>query len=214
MKKKQGSSKSLESFFDKISQLSKVQKILICVVPIVVMVGLAVYFLYMPKNKQITQLTDDYDKLMVELADAKRRASELGKYKAEMKKVEAQFELASQALPEGEEIPELLTNISHAGQDAELEFLLFKPEQEKPVGFYSEIPVSIQVIGTYHEAARFFHKVSQLSRIVNIKDIRMNAGGNRRRQAEQGEQDILNISCTAVTYMFVESAAAPKTAKK
>lgn len=213
MKKSLPSLKSLDPFFEKISKLTKLQRIFICIGAVVLIVGPMVYFIYMPKHQEITRLTEDYEKLTAELEVAKNRASQLGKYKAEMKDVEAKFEIARQALPETEEIPTLLTSISHAGQDSNLNFLLFRPEREEMRDFYAEIPVSIQVVGEYHDAAIFFQKVSHLDRIVNIKDVRISSPKTRDRKDTGEEKNELDISCTAVTYKFVESAPQPTTSK-
>lgn len=214
MKKSKLSLKSLDPFFEKVSKFTKVQRILICVGAVALMVGPAVYFLYMPKHQQITELTETYEKLSTELVDAKRRASQLGKYKAEMKEVEAKFEIARQALPESEEIPTLLTSISHAGQDSNLEFLLFRPERDVVEGFYAEIPVSIQVIGEYHDTAIFFQKVSHLDRIVNIKDVQISSPKKRDRRNVGEDKNELEISCTAVTYKFLDTSPQQTASKK
>jgi type IV pilus assembly protein PilO len=195
---------ALESFFEKIEELSKVQRILISVGIFVLVIGFFVYFLYMPKFKEIDKQTKALDKLEKKLATAKRNAASLKKFQAKMKEAEAQFKMAMRALPEKEEIPSLLTSISKSGQDVGLEFLLFEPKAEVQKDFYAEIPVAINVKGSYHQMAMFFDRIARLSRIVNVRDIQMNPG-----KENQG----LSASCTAVTYKFVEPP--PKaTAKK
>jgi type IV pilus assembly protein PilO len=42
-----------------------------------------------------------------------------------------------------------------------------------PSGLYIRIPVNIEVAGGYHSLALFFDRISQLSRIVNVSNIRM-----------------------------------------
>ncbi len=190
---------SLDPFLEKVSKLSKPQRILICILVLAAMIGPSVYFLYIPKHKEIEKLTGEYNTLTAELNELKKIASQLSKYQAEMKAVEAQFAIAKQALPESEEIPSLLTNISLAGQDSGLEFILFKPEKESPAGFYAEIPVSIKVIGGYHQLVTFYQKVARLSRLVNVKDIKMNTV-----KKKDDTETNLDISCTAVTYKFLE----------
>jgi type IV pilus assembly protein PilO len=215
-KKKRFSLAALDPLFDKINKLTRNQRILICVLVFGVMIGASVYFLYMPKHKEIDRLTAEYESLERELADAKRRASQLNRYKAEVKEVEAQFEVAKRALPESEEIPSLLTSVSHSGQDSGLEFLLFRPESDVKRGFYAEIPVSIEVTGRYHQAAAFFDKVSRLPRIVNIKDIRISSEDRRRRRRQEAGEDPneLTVACTAVTYQFLEATPESESQRK
>ncbi len=199
MKKIGISLKSLEPFFEKAGNLSKVKRILICLGSFIVLAGLFVYFFYLPKSDEINKLTQECEKLDQQLTMLKNKAKHLEKYRSDIKKAETQFKIAMKALPDKKEIPSLLTNISESGQEAGLEFLLFQPNPEIKKDFYAEIPVSINVRGGYHNVALFFDKVARLSRIVNIRNIKMSAlkdGGK------------LNASCTAVTYRFVETPTA------
>ncbi|MBA3019004.1 MAG: type 4a pilus biogenesis protein PilO [Proteobacteria bacterium] len=210
MKKFDISLKAIEPLFEKVGNISKVHRILICVSTFIVITGLFVYFLYIPKFEKLNQLNSDYKNLEKMLASAKKKAAQVNKYREEMKMAEAQYKIAMKALPDKKEIPSLLTNISESGKEAGLEFLLFQPESEINKDFYAEIPVSIKVAGNYHNVGLFFDKVSRLSRIVNIKDIVMETSK---------EGNMLNTSCTAVTYRFVEveekeKDTVSKTAKK
>ncbi len=188
----------LQPLFQKVEKLSKLHRILICVGVLILLVGPSVYFLFMPKHKEINELEGQLSKLEQELMIAKRKAAKLKEVEAQMAAAKEKFEEAKKALPESEEIPTLLTNISHSGQDAGLDFLLFQPKAEKPKGFYAEIPVSIQVNAGYHDFVKFTHKISELNRIVNVKDIRMIKNTKKAEGA-------LSVSCTAVTYKFLES---------
>ena len=68
--------------------------------------------------------------------------------------------------------------------------------------------MDISVTGNFHNVALFFDKVSNLRRIVNIRNIVMEPGNTK----ELGSQ--LGTSCQAVTYKFVEQKAAKETTKK
>ena len=196
MKKFDISLKAIEPLFENIGNISKVHRILICVATFIVIIGLFVYFLYLPKFEKLDQLNSDYKNLEKKLLSAKKRAAQLNKYREEMQKAEAQYKIAMKGLPDKKEIPSLLTSITESGKDAGLEFLLFQPESEINKDFYAEIPVSIKIAGNYHNVGLFFDNVSRLYRIVNIKDIVM---------ATPKEGNMLNTSCTAVTYRFVET---------
>ncbi len=196
MKKPKISMDSLEPMFEKIGGLSKIQRILICVGTFLLLIGGFFYLSYMPKFKEIDKLNVQQRKLDTELKTAKMNARQLKRYKQEMKEAEGDFEMAMAALPEKKEIPSLLENVSLSGQDSGLEFLNWRPNADKVIDFYAEIPVSIEVIGGYHNLALFFDKVSRMSRIVNIRDIDISSGKS------PGE---LTARCTAVTYRFLES---------
>ena len=196
MKKFDISLKAIEPLFEKVGNISKVHRILICVATFIVITGVFVYFLYLPKFESLNQLNSEYKNFEQRLASAKTKAAQLNEYREKMKIAEAQYKLAMKALPDKKEIPSLLTGISEAGKEAGLEFLLFQPESEINKDFYAEIPVSIKVAGNYHNVGLFFDNVSRLYRIVNIKNIVLTT---------PRDGDRLNSSCTAVTYRFVET---------
>ncbi len=182
-------------FFEKLEQLTKIQRISIWVGVMVLLIGGFFYFSYSPKYKEIDSLNKNLKKAEKQLEVAKRNARQLNEYRKKMQDAEEQFTVVMRALPEKEEIPTLLTGISKAGKDSGLSFELFQPRPEEKKDFYAEIPVSIRVSGDYHGVATFFESVAELNRIVNIKNITMTP-----------EKDFLklNTTCTAVTYKFIE----------
>ncbi|MCP4114641.1 MAG: type 4a pilus biogenesis protein PilO [Desulfobacteraceae bacterium] len=189
--------KKTAPFFEKIGNLTRVQRILVCVVTFVLLSGGYFYFVYMPRQEEMKRLENDLTTLKTRLVTYKQKAAALAKYEELMAEAQARFNLAMKALPDKKEIPSLLTGISSSGNDAGLEFILFQPKAEVQKEFYAEIPVAIKVQGGYHEFAAFFDQVARLYRIVNINDISIKS---RSKSGGGG----LEASCNAVTYMFVE----------
>ena len=204
---KKGLAKSIEPFFEKVEKLSKVQRILISTGFFMLLVGVSIYFFFWPKFEKINSLTADLKELEKKLTTAKRNAADLKKFQAKMKEAEAQFKLAMKKLPEKEEIPSLLTSISDSGQQVGLDFLLFEPKPERAKEFYAEIPVAMSIMADYHNLAIFFDQVARLSRIVNIRDIRI--GHTKSKNSNE-----LSTRCTAVTYKFIETPPKKKSKKK
>jgi len=200
---------SLEPAIEKIANLTPVHRILICVLTVVFLAGGFGYFFYYPQYTELDKMTGQLKQLDQQLANAKIAAAQIDKFRQEMKDAEEDFRVSRNALPDKEEIPMLLTSISQFGHDAGLEFLLFEPKPEIIKDFYAEIPVSVTVSGNYHQVAVFFDKVSNLNRIVNIKDIKMVPPAKDTKTASPAADGIrLTTSCTAVTYKFVETPAA------
>mgnify|MGYP006287039013 FL=1 len=195
--------------FDKISQLTRIQRILICVGTFLVIGGLFFYLGYMPKSGKIRELTDRLDNLETQLVKAKADASKLAGLKKDYEEAQGKFRLVLQLLPNKKEIPSLLENVSASGRLSGLDFLLFQPNREITRDFYAEIPVKINVSGGYHNLALFFDKVARLSRIVNISDINI-----VHTKSTKGKQTVLKASCTATTYRFIEEESRKNDKKK
>jgi len=184
------------SFFDKVSKLRMAHRVLIFVGTIVILAGLFIWLVHMPKTAQIRTLRTEIKKLDDQLRLVKIRARDLEKLEKERARKQEELALALKLLPTTSEIPNLLKSITKLGNDSNLEFLLFSPDRQIPRDFFVEIPVNIQVQGVYHDVAMFFDKVGKLDRIVNVIDVSM---------APVKSMDVmLKTSCKAVTYRFKE----------
>ena len=188
-----------EQFFeqiDKIGKLSKLYRILLCLVIFAALIAPFFYFSFLPKLNKIDGFKKENETLELRLVRTRAKAVQLKHFQEKLKKAEMEFKIARKKLPEKKEIPSLLSNIARSGKEAGLEFILFQPQPEHNKEFYAEIPVSIMVTGNYQNVVLFYDKVARLSRIVNIDNIKMTAtkGGNK-----------LATSCTAVTYRFIET---------
>jgi type IV pilus assembly protein PilO len=181
--------------FEKIERLTKVQRLLISFGALIIIIGTFVYFFYLPKFEKIGVIKKELEQVEKNLNKAKLNAKQVNRYRLMMKEARVKFNTVIKALPDKQEIPSLLANISKSGQDVGLKFLLFQPKPEIEKGDFAEIPVSIKVVGNYHSVALFFDRVANLTRYVNIKDISM---------APQKVGNELLTKCTAVTYKFIE----------
>ncbi|MEI7673008.1 MAG: type 4a pilus biogenesis protein PilO [Deltaproteobacteria bacterium] len=68
-----------------------------------------------------------------------------------------------------------------------------------PEKFYDEIPIKVQLTGSYHDTVSFYTKVAKLSRIVNVEEIAM-----ADAKDVKGKGWMVRTSCTVKTYMFVD----------
>jgi type IV pilus assembly protein PilO len=197
-----------EAFFNKVETIKMPVRILILLGTVVLLGGLFIWLVYMPKSEEIKKTKVQIASLETKLNRAKVRAKNLKKFEREFKRVDAQFKEALRLLPNKKEIPKLLKNITKLGTDSKLEFRRFRPRKTKTRDFYVEIPVSIEVSGSYHSVAVFFDRVGRMDRIVNILNVSM--------KPVKGLSTNLVTTCDAVTYSFrgTSNAAKPKTTKK
>ncbi|TFW16563.1 type 4a pilus biogenesis protein PilO [Duganella callida] len=78
-------------------------------------------------------------------------------------------------LPSKAEMAALLSDINMAGAGRGLQFDLFKPQQEVIKDYYAEQPIDIKVNGSYHDIGSFAGDVANLSRIVTLNNMALNA---------------------------------------
>jgi type IV pilus assembly protein PilO len=157
-------------------------------------------FLYAEKLQKFEEATSKVDSLNSSIQQEKRIARNLSKFKEEVKDLEAKLKFALTELPDKREIPDLLSTVSGRARDSGLEVTLFKPLPETFREFYAEVPVLVNVQGTYHQIATFFDEVAKLPRIVNINQIAI-------RDAKIGEEEVsVKAECTAVTFRYLDEA--------
>ena len=194
----------LEPLFTRLNELSRVQRISGAVVICVLVGVLFVYFGYAPRSSELQRVEDDIRRTEQTMVTARKAAMKLEGLKAKREAAQARFDKATRALPEQQEIPELLSGISAAGKESGLEFQLFQPGNGVTREFYEEIPVAISVVGSFHQIVGFFDRVARLNRIVNLEDIGIST---------KGASGILSTKCRAVTYRFVDQPK-PATTKR
>ncbi|HDM76291.1 MAG TPA: protein PilO [Deltaproteobacteria bacterium] len=201
-------SDSLSGISQKVVDLPTPQKVLILILTILLIGGGFYYVVYKDNSAKITKLEKDIRQMQSRLATLKKKSRELKKLEKEVAKERKRLIIVAHLLPKSKEIPSLLESISKSGTEARLEFLLFKPKKEQPKNFYAEIPIDIEVRGTYHQVAMFLDKLSHLERIVSARNLSM------ARAGEHNDEIILKTKCTAVTYRYIESPPNNKKKKK
>jgi type IV pilus assembly protein PilO len=181
---------------EKVEKIKMPYRVLILVGTLIVLVGLFVWLVHIPKTKEIARLKTSNASLMARITEAKQKTKDIKEFEKDVAEVEEQYKEALTLLPKKEEIPTLLVNVTELGTTSNLEFKSFSPAKGADDQMFTEIPVAIQVTGKYHDVLLFFDRVGKMKRIVNIKDVTM---------SPKGEEDTdLNVTCKAITYKFRE----------
>jgi type IV pilus assembly protein PilO len=183
---------------EKILKLPAKQKILILVLVVIIEAAALVWFLYLPKHKELTGLKAELAKLQSEIEDKTRIANNLPRLQKEFDQLNVELAQALTELPNSKEIPSLLTSITTVGNNAGLDFLVFKPKGEVPKDFYAEVPVDITVSGSYFSVANFFAAVANLPRIVNISSVAFSD------IKQVNNRMMTKVTCLATTFRFLD----------
>jgi type IV pilus assembly protein PilO len=190
---------------DSIVKLPRVQKIAILVGAVVVLIGLYWFLLYKGHAEKLDAKRTVLTKKQQELHEQKVILANLPKFREETEEMKAKRQVALKQLPNKKDIDKLLKDISYHAIESGLEILLFKPAKEVKKNFYAEIPVELKLSGTYHDFGLFFEKIANLSRIVNVVDLEIEK--IKERGKEVSVRNLLEASCKAKTYKFIEQKA-------
>ena len=190
---------------DSIVKLPRVQKIAILVAVVVVLLGVYWFLFYKGHSEKLDAQRAVLTKKQQELHEQKVILANLPKFRQETEEMKAKRQVALKQLPNKKDIDKLLKDISYHAIESGLEILLFKPAKELKKNFYAEIPVDLKLSGTYHDFGLFFEKIANLSRIVNVADLEIEKV--RVKGKERSARNLLEASCKAKTYKFIEQKA-------
>jgi type IV pilus assembly protein PilO len=97
----------------------------------------------------------------------------MAKLESEYSEMHRRWILARELLPPDKEVAALLRKVTIAGTRAGVEFTMFQPMGQVPQQDYTENPVQVAVVGNYHQIATFLSNIANLSRIVNVADLKI-----------------------------------------
>jgi type IV pilus assembly protein PilO len=184
----------------------KTQKIALIVAGIAALVYFYVFADYVPFNyraraKQITEMKTTYTNKMNELTKAQQLVNRLPELKREFALLNQRWAVAQELLPTQKEVASLLRKVTIAGQESGVKFVLFKPGQPNPTADFTENPVQISVTGGYHRAGSFLSEIAELSRLVNVSQLKV-------KMFDKGDlDDTVQADFVATAYTLAEGNA-------
>ncbi len=148
---------------------------IIAILPALVIAIAVTFMLILPKNKEIKALESKIQAQENEIAKSQAKAEKLTELIAENQRLRNRLNELKEQLPEEKEVSDLLKQVSDLGIASGLRILLWKPEQRVThlSGIVYEIPVKVELSGSYHNLGYFFSSLTRLNRIVNISDIKL-----------------------------------------
>jgi type IV pilus assembly protein PilO len=155
------------------------------------------YFLQ-PQQDELAQTQQSIESDQATLEQKRVKVNARAEEEKRIRDLQADVKRAEARLPEGREIADLLSNIAASARSAGLDLTLFRQKPENYSEFYADVPVQMEMRGTYHELAAFMDRVKRLDRIVNVSDIQL------RQPRVEGDVVLLTASCTATTFRFLD----------
>jgi len=143
------------------------------------------------------EATEESQKL--EFKIKQKKASQLPAYKAQLEEMEVILNSMLKQLPSKNEMSDLIVDISQTALSSGIDNELFKPGAEIIKEFYAEKPISLRMIGTYHDFGKFVSGVASLPRVVilTMHDISL-------KPIKNGKSGVLLLEGTARTYRYLD----------
>jgi type IV pilus assembly protein PilO len=145
------------------------------------------------------------DELQKTIAKSLIQQKELAQIKAEALKLQAQLEMLKMILPQEKETDQLLRTVQQQAMMSGLEVRRVSPRPTIDHEVYTEWPIDLEVLGTYHNVGLFLDRIRQLPRIVNI------TGLNLQGRASEGDAAFtasVGATYTATTFVYKDEPIA------
>lgn len=187
----------MNELIDKFNAVPMTQKL---VGLIIAMVAIGVGYLMLihnPMTDEISRLETEANQLTREVGRLEQVRANQAEVVTRLEDLNRQLQVAREKLPESAEVPRLLQRIHAQAQTAGLSIERFQRNDDVSQTDFIEIPVEMQLVGTFDEMVNFFYFVGRMTRIVNIRKISMSRAGSGPNPGGQ-----LEVSAQATTYQW------------
>ena len=171
-----------------------------------ILILVAGYFLWVEdKTIELEQARLQEQSLLADFEYKQQKAANLEAYEKQLADMRELLETMFRQLPSKTEMDKLLVDVSQTALGAGIDVQLFEPLAESFQDFYAERPISIRMLGDYHEFGQFVSGVAALPRVVilTMHDISLTrAGANQSRFGDS--EGRLILEGTVKTYRYVD----------
>lgn len=196
-------------FSDLGSSPSTVRYILLAVLLILLLV--AGYFLFIEdKLNALEQSRQQELALMSDFEFKQQKAANLEAYEKQLAEMQELLQTMFRQLPSKTEMDKLLVDVSQTALGAGIDVQLFEPQAESFQDFYAERPISVRMLGDYHEFGEFVSGVAALPRVVilTMHDISLKrAAANQSRYGNSEGRLIMEGRVKTYRYVDEEEVA-------
>ena len=125
--------------------------------------------------------------------------AKLPEFEKEIANLQKKLEDLLQILPTEPETGELLKWVKNLTDQSNLDLQRFDPGALRPVEFYREFPINMDVVGDYHDLGVFFDRISKYSRIINVDNVQIGAHSSGKGS--------IHSTFTATTFVYDDRGA-------
>lgn len=194
-------------------------KLFFCALVAVLILFLAWYLSISETQGRIEAMQRVEQQKLAEFETKQAKAKNLEPLRAQLAEMQIMLQQMLRQLPSRTEMPDLIVDVSQTALASGIENELFQPGPEAKREFYAEKPISLRMVGSYHQFGAFVSGVASLPRVVimTMHDISLKprqAASARGQPATSFGSDQLMLEGTVKTYRYLDEdevaeAAAP-----
>jgi type IV pilus assembly protein PilO len=171
-------------------------KVIAWVLAFVVCIGLGYAYNISALRQELALAESKEVDLKKEFEEKAYKAANLEALRKQMVEMQESFGALVSQLPTDTEVPGLLEDITNKGVESGLEIKSIQLQPESAKEFYVELPINIQVTGSYHDFGTFVSGIAGLPRIVTLHDFKIAS------DAKKESTGVLSMTIAAKTYRY------------
>lgn len=185
-------------------------------VALILILAAGYYLLIRDKRSTLEQGQQQELTLKSDFEFKQQKAANLEAYEKQLADMQELLKTMFRQLPNKTEMDKLLVDVSQTALAAGIDVQLFQPQPEVFKDFYAERPISVRMLGDYHEFGEFVSGVASLPRVVilTMHDISLKrAAGNQSNFGDSEGRLILEGQVRTYRYVDEEEQAERATEK-
>ena len=174
------------------------------------MLGLVWYQYLSPIQVAIEGKRIELDAVKAQVAKSQQEERTFAKFKAESAALQEQLDKLKSVLPLEKETDQILRQVQSSASTSALRIIRVVSRATIDHDVYTEWPIDMEIVGTFHNLGKYLDKIRLLPRIVNISNMKIQS---RASDGPGGTPATVGATYTATTFVYKEEASdenAPK----
>ncbi|MBT8064043.1 MAG: type 4a pilus biogenesis protein PilO, partial [Gammaproteobacteria bacterium] len=176
---------------------------------LVIILAIGYFLLVKAKTEQLEMVQQLELSLRAQFEQKQAKAANLEAYEAQLAEMQELLETMFRQLPSKTEMDKLLVDVSQTALGAGIDVQLFQPNAEAFHDFYAERPISVRMLGDYHQFGDFVGGVASLPRVVilTMHDISLRPATDRDVGITRNDGRLI-LEGTVKTYRYIDEEEA------
>ena len=171
-------------------------------------IGAFYYFYEMPAQERISAREQELATIRGRINKGLTTARQLPEFRKDVEDLRDQLDSLKPILPEEKDAADLLRRVNTLAVQSNLIVRVFRPQAIATRQMHAEWPIALELEGTYHNLGLFLDRISKFPRIINIGALDIRGKQNQTPNAT------IDVTCTATTFVLLDSPAPAAAAKK
>jgi type IV pilus assembly protein PilO len=200
---------------DQLKNLKPEHKLLLAILGLGLVAGLYYYLVIMDLDEQLAGTTGRLKQLSAEKNNYKdfKGNVEVERLKERYAQVLRQIEENKKILPDEPRLAEFIHSLETDAEEAGITILSYEPGNGEGLEFYEELPVDMEVQGTYVQLVRFLKLMAEpKKRLANVRNLEFTAAKKRASGGSRSvtpfgagvvkNETMVNASFQVVTFVY------------